>query len=81
MDYGWIILIAIVIATVAGFVFLSTTLLANWRARSRGKEIVDAEQSERTIRFERCLNECMASEHWDPDKDELCRLKCAQEAR
>lgn len=76
MEYGFIVTLAIVVLIVAGFVFLAATALRNWTARSRGKEAVDAEQSARTADFERCFNECMASEHWDPDKEEMCKGRC-----
>lgn len=76
MEYGFIIIVPILVAVVCGFAFLALVLLKNWRAQSRGKEEVDAEQSRRTRDFEECLNRCMASQNGDPAKDETCRALC-----
>ena len=47
MDHNIIIILAVVVAGVAGFIVLARTILNNWKAGSRGKEEVDALQSKR----------------------------------
>jgi hypothetical protein len=47
MDHNIIIILAVVVAGVAGFIVLARTILSNWKAGSRGKEEVDALQSKR----------------------------------
>jgi hypothetical protein len=76
MGYGFIVLILIVLAVVGGFAVLASAVVRNWRARSRGKKTDDAVKSKRTIEYERCYNECMAAENWDPDKEEMCKSRC-----
>lgn len=76
MEYNFVTIVPILAAVVGGFAFLARVLLKNWRAQSQGKKEVDAEQSRKTREFEQCLNRCMASENWDPDKDEMCRALC-----
>ncbi|MBI5568420.1 MAG: hypothetical protein HY914_00590 [Desulfomonile tiedjei] len=76
MDYSAMFAMIIVLAGIGGFIVLARTLLENWKAGSRGKEDVDAEQSEKTVEFERCYNACMAGENWEPDKDDACKALC-----
>jgi uncharacterized membrane protein SpoIIM required for sporulation len=47
MDHNIIIILAVIVAGVAGFIVLARTILNNWKAGSRGKEEVDALQSKR----------------------------------
>ena len=47
MDYNIIIILAVLVMGVAGFIVLARSILNNWRAGSRGKEEVDALQSKR----------------------------------
>jgi hypothetical protein len=47
VDYNIIIILAVLVAGVAGFVVLARSILNNWKAGSRGKEEVDALQSKR----------------------------------
>ena len=47
MDYSIIIILAVLVAGVAGFIVLARSILNNWKAGSRGKEEVDALQSKR----------------------------------
>ncbi len=47
MDYNIIIILAVLLTGVAGFIVLARTILNNWKAGSRGKEEVDALQSKR----------------------------------
>ena len=47
MDYNIIIIVVVLVAGVAGFIVLARTILSNWKAGSRGKEEVDALQSQR----------------------------------
>ncbi len=76
MDYNLVIVLVVVLAGVAGFVVLARTLLDNWRAQSRGKEELDAYQSQRSMAFERCFNDCMSAESWESDKREACDSSC-----
>ncbi|MCX5873141.1 MAG: hypothetical protein NTY51_07910 [Deltaproteobacteria bacterium] len=47
MDYNNIIILAVLVAGVGGFIVLSRTILNNWKAGSRGKEEVDALQTKK----------------------------------
>jgi hypothetical protein len=47
MDYSIVIILAVLVAGVAGFIVLARSILNNWKAGSRGKEEVDALQSKR----------------------------------
>jgi hypothetical protein len=47
MEYNIIIILAVLVVGVAGFIVLARSILNNWRAGSRGKEEVDALQSKR----------------------------------
>jgi len=47
MDHNIIIILAVLVLGVAGFIVLARTILNNWKAGSRGKEEVDALQSKR----------------------------------
>ncbi len=47
MDYNIIIILAVIVAGVGGFIVLSRTVLTNWKAGSRGKEEVDALQTKK----------------------------------
>ncbi len=47
MDYNIIIILAVLVVGVSGFVVLARSILNNWKAGSRGKEEVDALQSKR----------------------------------
>ncbi len=47
MDHNIIIILAVLVAGVAGFIVLARTILNNWKAGSRGKEEVDALQSKK----------------------------------
>ena len=47
MEYNIIIVVAVLVMGVAGFIVLARSLLTNWKAGSRGKEEVDAIQSKR----------------------------------
>jgi hypothetical protein len=47
MDYNIIIIAAVLVMGVAGFIVLARSILNNWKAGSRGKEEVDALQSKR----------------------------------
>ena len=47
MDYNIIIILAVLVAGVAGFIVLAQTILSNWKVGSRGKEEADALQSKR----------------------------------
>jgi len=47
MDYNIIIILAVLVVGVAGFIVLARSILNNWKAGSRGKEEVDALQSKR----------------------------------
>ena len=76
MDYNLVIVFIVVVAGVAGFLVLADTLLENWRAGSWGKEESDAYQSQRTRDFEKCFNDCMSSERWEPDKRDVCDSFC-----
>lgn len=76
MDYSVMIIIAIVAAAVGGFIVLMFTILNNWKAGSRGHEESDAIHGRRTREFEKCFNECMIAEHWEPDKTDRCESLC-----
>ena len=76
MDYNLVAVFVIVVAGVAGFAVLARTLLDNWKAQSRGKEESDAYQSQRSRAFEKCFNNCMSAEHWEPDKRDVCDFFC-----
>jgi len=45
MEYNIIIILAVLVVGVAGFIVLARSILNNWKAGSRGKEEVDALQS------------------------------------
>jgi hypothetical protein len=47
MEYNIIIILAVLVVGVAGFIVLARSILNNWKAGSRGKEEVDALQSKR----------------------------------
>ncbi len=47
MEYSIIIILAVLVVGVAGFIVLARSILNNWKAGSRGKEEVDALQSKR----------------------------------
>ena len=47
MEYNIIIVVAVLVVGVAGFIVLARSILNNWKAQSRGKEEVDALQSKR----------------------------------
>jgi hypothetical protein len=47
MEYNIIIVLAVLVMGVAGFIVLARSLLTNWKAGSRGKEEVDAIQSKK----------------------------------
>jgi hypothetical protein len=47
MEYSIIIVLAVLVVGVAGFIVLARSLLTNWKAGSRGKEEVDALQSKK----------------------------------
>ncbi len=76
MDYSVMIIIALVIAGVGGFLVLAFTLLNNWKVGSRGHEESDAYQGKRSRDFEKCYNACMIAEHWEPDKGDHCESLC-----
>jgi hypothetical protein len=76
MDYSLMIIFVLVVAAVGGFLVLMFTMLNNWKAGSRGHEESDAFQSKQTREFERCYNECMIAENWEPDKGNRCESLC-----
>ncbi|MGO9567357.1 MAG: hypothetical protein ACLP5H_07455 [Desulfomonilaceae bacterium] len=76
MDYSIMIIVTLAVAGVGGFLVLAFTMLNNWRAGSRGHEESDAHQSRQTRDFEKCYNECMIRENWEPDKDDRCESLC-----
>jgi hypothetical protein len=45
MDYNIIIILAVLVVVVGGFIVSCRTILNNWKAGSRGKEEVDAHQT------------------------------------
>ncbi|MFH0958083.1 MAG: hypothetical protein V1897_05195 [Pseudomonadota bacterium] len=45
MDYNIIIILAVLLAVLGGFIVSCRTILNNWKAGSRGKEEVDARQT------------------------------------
>ncbi|MGO9612718.1 MAG: hypothetical protein ACLPX5_06765 [Dissulfurispiraceae bacterium] len=47
MEFNIIIILAVLVVGVAGFIVLARSILNNWKAGSRGKEEVDALQSKR----------------------------------
>ena len=47
MNYNIIIILAVLVAGVGGFIVLARSIVNNWKAGSRGKEEVDALQSKR----------------------------------
>jgi hypothetical protein len=47
MEYNIIIVVAVLVVGVAGFIVLARSLSINWKAGSRGKEEVDALQSKK----------------------------------
>jgi hypothetical protein len=47
MEHNIIIILAVLLVGVAGFIVLARSILNNWKAGSRGKEEVDALQSKR----------------------------------
>ena len=47
MEYNIIIVLAVLVMGVAGFIVLARSLFTNWKAGSRGKEEVDAIQSKK----------------------------------
>ena len=47
MEYNIIIILAVLVVGMAGFIVLARSILNNWKAGSRGKEEVDALQSRR----------------------------------
>jgi hypothetical protein len=47
MEYNIIIVLAVLVVGVAGFIVLARSLSSNWKAGSRGKEEVDALQSKK----------------------------------
>ena len=47
MEYNIIIIVAVLVVGVAGFIVLARSILNNWKAGSRGKSEVDALQSKR----------------------------------
>ncbi|MCX5860886.1 MAG: hypothetical protein NTW27_02000 [Deltaproteobacteria bacterium] len=47
MDYNIIIILAVLVVGVGGFIVLARSIVNNWKAGSRGKEEVDALQSKR----------------------------------
>jgi len=47
MEYNIVIIVAVLVVGVAGFIVLARSILNNWKAGSRGKEEVDALQSKR----------------------------------
>ena len=81
MDYSLVIIVVILVGGVGGFGVLALALLSNWKTASRGHEEADAYQSKRSRDFEKCFNDCMIAEHWDPDKTELCGFLCRQQPR
>ena len=79
MDNSAIFVLIIMLAGVGGFVVLARTLLENWKAGSRGKEEADARQSQKTLTLEKCYNDCMAAENWEPDKTGVCNSLCGSQ--
>ncbi|MBI4962264.1 MAG: hypothetical protein HY913_03225 [Desulfomonile tiedjei] len=80
MDYAiWIILI-LVVAGLGGFFVAARAVLSNWRVGSRGHEEADARQGIKTGIYERCFNECMSGENWEPDKTGNCETVCRSRA-
>jgi hypothetical protein len=47
MEYDIIIILAVLVVAMAGFLGLARSILNNWKAGSRGKEEVDALQSKK----------------------------------
>ena len=47
MEHNIIIIVAVLVVGVAGFIVLARSILSNWKAGSRGKEEADALQSKR----------------------------------
>jgi hypothetical protein len=47
VEYNIIIILAVLVAGVGGFIVLARSIVNNWKAGSRGKEEVDALQSKR----------------------------------
>jgi hypothetical protein len=76
MEYGYIVLLAIVVGGIVVFVVLASAALSRLRDRSRGKEAVDGKQSRQTVESEPCVSQCMASKHWVPDKEHVCEMRC-----
>jgi cytochrome c-type biogenesis protein CcmH/NrfG len=76
MSYSIMIILALLVAAVGGFLVLMVTILNNWKAGSRGHEEADAIHSDRTSEFEKCYNQCMIAENWEPDKGDRCESLC-----
>lgn len=76
MEYGTVTILVILVGCLAGFYYLSRTLLTSWRQGSGGKESLDAQQSRISRDYETCFNKCMAREQWDPDKGNICDSMC-----
>jgi hypothetical protein len=76
MNYSVMIILALAVAAVGGFLVLAVTIVSNWKAGSRGHEEADALQSDRTREFEKCYNACMSEENWEPEKGDRCESLC-----
>lgn len=76
MEYHVLIIPVVILAGVGGFYALARTLLANWKAGSKGQERTDASQGQKTRAFEQCYNNCMRERRWDPDESKDCELRC-----
>ncbi len=81
MESGTLILIAILILAVSGFVFLAHTLIAVRRYFSQGKgsqsskEVAGSSVGE-AITPEDCYDECMKKAGWASSQAHLCALAC-----
>jgi hypothetical protein len=76
-----LILIAIVILAVSGFIFLAHTMAAVWKYFSQGKGSLFSSKTSgprvhERITPEDCYDECMKRSGWASSQAHLCALSC-----
>ena len=79
MDYGPILALIIVVASVGGFLVLARTLFDNMKAASEAKEHFVSLRDKKCREFEECFNQCLKAEPRDRDAREVCATRCRTE--
>jgi len=81
MDESIVTIIAVSVIAVSGFVFLSWTMLAVWKALSKRKDSlfrspVGGQYIEDPVSPDECYDECMKKAEWDPAHAHACATAC-----